>query len=306
MSRIVLGTRGSALALAQANATQAALEAAHPGLEVKQQIFTTRGDMKLDISLTKGDGGGKGLFTKELEDALLAGSIDVAVHSLKDLPGHQPEGLQLAAVLERAPTADVMITRESFTLDTLPHGARVGTSSIRRARQIQWLRPDLRIEEWRGNVPTRLRKFREQTEVTAIILAEAGLRRLGCEFAGGRLRSSEGEFAVTSLGEQLLPAIGQGAIALQTRLNDDRVGQLLAPLNHETTWLCIQAERELQRLLAGDCSLPVGVACQRSGDSLEMRAILFGTEGEPPRSAAASGPITHPEAIAAEVFRTLT
>ncbi len=306
MSGIIVGTRGSALALAQADLTEAALAQAHPGLKTERRIFTTRGDIKLDLSLLRaGEAGGKGLFTKELEDALLAGAIDVAVHSLKDLPGHQPAGLQLAAVLERAPTADVLVSREPHTLDSLPLAARVGTSSVRRARQVQWLRPDLVIEEWRGNVPTRLRKLRERSDIAAIILAEAGLRRLGYAFAAGRLMSAEGEFCVSSLAEHLLPAIGQGAVALQSRAGDDRINSLLAPLNHEPTWLCIRAERELQRFLAGDCSLPVGIRCRLDGDRLDLAAILFGAEGEAPRRAEASGAASEPERVAGELFRAL-
>jgi hydroxymethylbilane synthase len=286
--------------------TQHALETAHPGLQVKQRVFTTRGDLKLDISLAKGDGGGKGLFTKELEDALLSGEIDVAVHSLKDLPGHQPEGLQLTAVLERAPIGDVLITREPHTLDSLPIRSHVGTSSVRRARQVLWLRPDITVEEWRGNVPTRLRKFRERSELEAIILAEAGLRRLGYGFEDGRLRTEEGEFFAASLLEQLLPAIGQGAIGLQTRAGDEAVEALLFAVNHETTWLCIRAERELQRLLAGDCSLPVGVRTVRQHDKLSMSAILFGDEGKPPLRAEATGSVAQPENLAVELFRRLS
>lgn len=306
MSRIVVGTRGSALALAQADLTEAALAQAHPGIEIERRIFTTRGDMKLDLSLLRaGEAGGKGLFTKELEDALLAGQIDVAVHSLKDLPGHQPDGLQLTAVLERAPTADVLVSREPCALDTLPLEARVGTSSVRRARQIQWLRPDLLIEEWRGNVPTRLRKLRERTDIAAIVLAEAGLRRLGFVLADGKLASGEGEFCAVSLADQLLPAIGQGAVALQSRAADERVSAILSPLNHEPTWLCIRAERELQRLLSGDCSLPVGVRCKLDGDRLAMSAILFGPDGAPPRRAEASAAASQPERLANDVFQAL-
>jgi hydroxymethylbilane synthase len=286
--------------------TQQALESAHPGLQVKQRVFTTRGDLKLDITLSKGDGGGKGLFTKELEDALLSGEIDVAVHSLKDLPGHQPDGLQLTAVLERAPIGDVLITRQPHTLDSLPIRSRVGTSSVRRARQVLWLRPDITVEEWRGNVPTRLRKFREHAGLEAIILAEAGLRRLGYVLEDGRLRADEGEFFAVSLLDQLLPAIGQGAIGLQTRCRDEAVEALLFAVNHETTWLCTRAERELQRLLAGDCSLPVGVRSVRQDDTLTMSAILFGDEGKPPLRAEVSGSIREPERIAGELFRRLS
>lgn len=306
MSKLILGTRGSALALAQADLTEAALARVHPDLATERSIFTTRGDMKLDLSLLRaGEAGGKGLFTKELEDALLAGAIDVAVHSLKDLPGHQPEGLQLTAVLERAPTADILVSRDALTFDGIPNSAHIGTSSVRRARQLQWLRPDFVIEEWRGNVPTRLRKLRERSDITAIVLAEAGLRRLGYEFNDGRLTTAEGEFHAISLADHLLPAIGQGAVALQSRIHDERVNPILAALNHEPTWICIRAERELQRLLAGDCGLPVGVRCVLHGGHLTMETILFGSEDQPPKHADHTGDASEPEQVAVRLFELL-
>ena len=161
LERVILGTRGSALALAQVTLTRAALAGIWPELAVSQEVFITRGDRKLDLSLLRaGEAGGKGLFTRELEDALLAGTIDVAVHSMKDLPGHNPRGLEIAAVLERAPTADVLITREPLTLESLPRGAHASARAVCAAHgSSRWLRPDLQIEEWRGNVPTRLRKL---------------------------------------------------------------------------------------------------------------------------------------------------
>lgn len=307
MSRIVLGTRGSALALAQAALTEKALAAAFPDLEIAREVFVTRGDKKLDLSLIRAsEAGGKGLFTKELEDALLAGTIDVAVHSLKDMPGHQPDGLQLAAVLERAPTADVLIMREPKTFARLPAGALIGTSSVRRARQLQALRKDIRIEEWRGNVQTRLRKLLERQDVSGIVLAEAGLRRLGYQWTEGVLESEAGQFFTTSLGDSLLPAIGQGAIALQSRIDDSATNERLSKINHGETWLCIRAERELQRLLAGDCSLPVGVRTKLHGAAMEMSVILFGPEGEPPATAAINGPADSPESLAQRLFRKLS
>ncbi len=299
MRRLILGTRGSALALAQVVLTRTALAGAWPDLAVEEQIFVTRGDKKLDLSLLRaGEAGGKGLFTKELEDALLAGTIDVAVHSLKDLPGQNPPGLALTAVLERASTADVLITKGLATLDDVPNGARIGTSSVRRSRQLQWLRPDLQIEEWRGNVPTRLRKLAERDDVAGIVLAKAGLDRLGCDF-------SDGKFTVISLHEQLLPAIGQGAIALQTRADRAEVNAVLAAINHLPTFTCIRAEREVQRLLAGDCSLPVGVRTRLDGDTIEVRAILFGNENTAPAEAAFTGSASDPELAAREVFARL-
>lgn len=307
MSRLVLGTRGSALALAQAELTEKALAAEFPDLTLAREVFVTRGDKKLDLSLIRSsEAGGKGLFTKELEDALLAGSIDVAVHSLKDMPGHQPEGLQLTAVLERAPTADVLITREQRTFSRLPASALIGTSSVRRARQLQALRKDVRIEEWRGNVQTRLRKLAERQDVSGIVLAEAGLRRLGYQWTDGVLESEVGKFYASSLGDVLLPAIGQGAIALQSRIGDSVTNERLAKVNHLETWVCIRAERELQRLLAGDCSLPVGVRTRLDGASMEMSVILFGPEGDPPATASIKGPSDSPESLALRLFRKLS
>ncbi len=308
MTRLVIGTRGSALAVAQVDLTEAALAKTCPGLVVERKIFITRGDQKLDLSLLRaGEAGGKGLFTRELEEALLAGSIDVAVHSLKDLPGHNPTGLEIVAVLERAPTADVMIGRTAGGLDSLPPGARVGTSSVRRSRQLGWLRPDIVIEEWRGNVPTRLRKLGERPEIAAIVLAEAGLRRLGydVDLHGGRLTWEGGEFHATSLADRMLPAIGQGAIALQARSDRREVLDLLARISHQPTMLAIRAEREVQRMLSGDCSLPVGVHVEARDGRILMRGILFGKAGEPPRQAVAEGDATEPEAVARELFGQL-
>lgn len=306
MTRIVLGTRGSPLAIAQVELTRAALAKAFPNLTIEVERFTTRGDQKLDLSLLKkNEAGGKGLFTKELEDALLAGTIDVAVHSLKDLPGHNPAGLQVAAVLERAPIADVLITKDAADFDSLPHGALVGTSSIRRARQIRWLRPDLAIEDWRGNVQTRLRKLAESDRAAGIVLAQAGLERLGFDLSGGSLSCEQGAFKVSSLGAKLLPAIGQGAIALQSCIDRAEVAAILRAINHAPTFTCVRAERELQRLLAGDCSVPVGVRSELRGDVIAMRGILFKPDSDTPSHAEASGPANEPERVAAALFAQL-
>ena len=308
MTHIVIGTRGSALALAQADLTQAALAKACPDVTMERKVFVTRGDQKLDLNLIRaGESGGKGLFTKELEDALLAGTIDVAVHSLKDLPGHNPPGLEIAALLERAPTADMLVSRTPGGLDALPEGARVGTSSIRRARQLGWLRPDIVIEEWRGNVPTRLRKLAERPDVAAIVLAEAGLRRLGYEvdLEHGQLTWEGGKFHAISLADKLLPAIGQGAIALQARADRREVMDVLDRINHAPTMSAVRAEREVQRLLEGDCSVPVGVGSELRGSRIFMRGILFGKSGEAPVEGAAEGDAAMPELVARELFRQL-
>lgn len=304
MNSLVLGTRGSALALAQVDLTEAALAHAWPALKTKRRIFITRGDQKLDLNLLeKGDAGGKGLFTRELEEELLAGSIDVAVHSLKDLPGHHPPGLIIAAVLKRAPVADVIVGRTDGGLDTLPHGARIGTSSIRRARQIAWRRPDLKVEEWRGNVPTRLRKLRERLDVAAIVLAEAGLHRLGYAMENGLLQCESGEFFVSSLADQLLPAIGQGVIALQAREDRPEVRAVLEKINHDATMLAVRAEREVQRLLAGDCSVPIGVRTELRPGGLAMKGILFHEGKAAPITAEAEG--QDPEDVARKLVAQL-
>jgi hydroxymethylbilane synthase len=307
MDRFILGTRGSALALAQADLTERALAAAFPQLAVERRVFVTRGDRKLDLSLLRaGEAGGKGLFTKELEDALLSGAIDVAVHSLKDLPGHNPDGLQITAVLKRAATADVLICKQPGGFEALPQGASIGTSSVRRARQIQWLRPDLAVEEWRGNVQTRVRKLAERADIAGIILAQAGLERLGYDLGEGLLVFEEHRLHVDSLAARLLPAIGQGAIALQSRTDREDISTVLRALNHEPTFTCVRAERELQRLLSGDCALPVGVRAALDGSRLHLRGILFGSVGEAPATAEADGDAAQPEAVAQELFRALS
>jgi hydroxymethylbilane synthase len=332
----IVGTRGSALALAQVDLTRAALAAVLPDLPVEQKIFVTRGDQKLDLSLLRAnEAGGKGLFTKELEDALLSGAIDVAVHSLKDLPGHNPPGLSVTAVLKRAATGDVLIARAPHTFRTLPQGSVLGTSSVRRARQLRWLRPDVGIVEWRGNVQTRLRKLGESQDTAGIILAQAGLERLGYDLGfGGRrddeiritaegrdvhgtmgadgwiagatgVEFGEWQFHVSSLEEHLLPAIGQGAIALQSRADRPEITEILQKIDHLETHLAIRAERELQRLLSGDCAMPVGVRTRIVEAHLTMEAVLFGAESEQPKRSKAEGEAGRPEEVARVVFSGL-
>ena len=309
MNVLRIGTRGSALALAQVDLTEAALARELPELRTEREIFITRGDQKLDLNLlTRGEAGGKGLFTRELEDALIEGRIDVAIHSLKDLPGHNPEGLEIAAVLERAPTADILVSKTAGGLDALPHSAHVGTSSVRRARQIGWLRPDIVIEEWRGNVPTRLRKIGGRAEISAIVLAEAGLRRLGyaLDLERGILKWDGGEWHASSLAGRIIPAIGQGAIALQIRSDRGDVRGVLARINHPATMVAIRAERALQRLLSGDCSVPVGVHTELRDGRIFMRGILFSERGTEPMHAEVIGDENDPEKVAAELFEKLS
>ena len=216
--KLVLGTRGSALALAQVDLLMEALRCAVPKVEIEVKKITTTGDKRLDISMAKETGEGlKGLFTREIEAMLISGSIDVAGHSLKDLPGHLPPGLEVAAVLERAPTPDLLISKTGRAFTGLPRGAVIATSSVRRKRQLLWMRPDLVIEEIRGNVPTRLNKLRESARWEAIVLAQAGIGRLCLELEG-----LHAEVLPT------LPAIGQGAIGLEIRADDSASREILA------------------------------------------------------------------------------
>ena len=245
----------------------------------------------------------KGLFTKEIQDALLNHSIDAAVHSLKDLPGITPTELGLAAVLPRADTADLLISAVYSDLASLPAGARLGTGSVRRRRQIEWLRPGLDILELRGNVPTRLEKL-VSLPLDAIVLARAGLGRLGYSIAGNRLACDAGSFFATPL--DILPAIGQGAIGIETRRDDSETGSILSSLDHRPTHTCVRVERELLRLLEGDCSLPVGArATIDDSGTLHASAIVFREDGAAPAQGHGSGPASAPEELATRIFQQL-
>ncbi len=335
-SALRLGTRGSALALAQTTLTRAALQPRwEAGIEVRE--IKTTGDKRQDISLTHVTASGHGyisgrpgekvidpgLFTKELEAALLAGEIDVAVHSLKDLPTALPVGLTLAAVLPRADTADVLICKNAdfraesgadsngSAFSALPPGALVATSSLRRQRQLRHLRPDLQVCAVRGNVGTRLAKLRDHADWTALVLARAGLERLGYGAAleRGTLEFEGTRFGLEILGSDvMLPAVGQGAIGLQCRADDARTLAALAAVNHAPTWAAITAERTLLSLLGGGCQMPLGVATTLSPMSadLHLRAILFPLHDDaPPRQAEAGGSVEDPAGVAAQVAERL-
>lgn len=261
MPRLVLATRGSALALAQAEMVAARLRNTHSGLEVELRTIQTVGDRVLDRALSAiGD---KGLFVKELETALLAGEADFAVHSCKDLPSLQPAGLVLAAFPRRADPRDALVSRHSLPLDRLPHRARVGTSSLRRQSQLRALRPDLEVVDLRGNVDTRLRKARG-AEYDAIVLAAAGLERLGL--------AAE----ITELFEPrtLVPMVAQGALALECRATDLATAGLLAALDDAPTAVAVRAERALLRRLEGGCQVPIGAYASLDGDVLDMVGMI--------------------------------
>ena len=301
--RVRIGTRGSALALAQAEMTEAALRVAVPGIELERIIIKTTGDRRTDVPLVdvaKAEGHlDKGVFIKELELALEAGQIDLAVHSLKDVPSDLEDGFTIAAVLPRAPVGDVLVTKAAGGLAGLPQGAAVATSSVRRQRMLHAMRGDLRVVDIRGNVPTRLRKLAEQDELDGLILAEAGLVRLGL-MADGMVRSGGHDLWAERLDvEQFYPAAGQGAVALELRAGDETMQDLCGQLNHAPSELAVTAERAFLLLLGAGCETPVGVRTELADGVLRMWAKVFEDDHERPLEAMAEGPADDPEAVAA-------
>ncbi len=309
-----IGTRGSELALFQANATETALAAAFPDFQIERRIIKTTGDRRTDVALAdvaKAEGiFDKGVFIKELEMALDDGSIDIAVHSLKDLPTVLDPRFALATVLKRAAVRDVLVTRGSGGFNDLPAGARVGTSSVRRAKQVEFLRPDLKVVDLRGNVPTRLEKLASGENHDAILLAEAGLVRLGylpetpAEGDSDPVLNMPGLFAQRLEEHVFFPAAGQGAIGLEIRAGDDRSRVLAQSIGDEDTWLRITAEREFLRLLDGGCHTPVGVFSSLSNGELHLQARVFPETGGTPQTGEARG--TDPIAVAKNLFESLT
>ncbi len=265
MSQVIrIATRKSPLAMWQAEHVAAALKAAHPGLQVEIHGMSTQGDKILDTPLAKI--GGKGLFIKELEQGILDGHADIAVHSMKDVPVELPEGLHLAVIMSREDPRDAFVSNQFRSFEALPEGACVGTSSLRRQSQLAEQRPDLVIKSLRGNVNTRLAKL-DAGEYDAIILAAAGLIRLGFE---SRITAFIGP-------EQSLPAIGQGAVGIECRVDDESVNRLIAPLHHDETAACVRAERAMNARLNGGCQVPIaGYAMLESGH-LWLRGLV----GEP-------------------------
>jgi hydroxymethylbilane synthase len=263
-----IGTRGSPLALAQAHEARDRLMAAHGLTADAFAIVTikTTGDRVLDRPL--GELGGKGLFTKEIEEALLAGDIDIAVHSMKDMPAEQPDGLGITCLLPREDVRDAFVTLGPHTLATLPQGATVGSSSLRRRAQLRHRRPDLCLVEFRGNVQTRLRKLADAV-AEATFLAMAGLRRLGMpEVARAPIEP-----------EEMLPAVAQGAIGIEQRLDDERSSALLAPVHHVGTGHRIAAERALLRGLDGSCETPIAGLAELAGLTLTLRGEILRPDG---------------------------
>lgn len=287
-----IATRKSALALWQAEHVATRLRAAHPGLEVVLVPMSTRGDELLDRPLAQV--GGKGLFLKELEFALLEDRADLAVHSLKDVPARLEPGFALGAVLARADAADALVGNHHDGLDALPHGARVGSSSLRRQALLRARRPDLELLDLRGNVNTRLARL-DAGHYDAIVLACAGLQRLGL---GGRIRER-------LLPPDWLPGVGQGAIAIELREDDAGIAALVAPLHDPDSAACCGAERALNRILAGDCTVPIGAFAQLAGSRMVLHGMVGDAAAGRVLRGHGEGAADAGEAIAADVAQQL-
>jgi hydroxymethylbilane synthase len=264
---IRVGTRGSALALWQAEWVKAELEKKYPGMTVSLTKIKTTGDKILDVPLAQV--GGKGLFVKEIEEAMLAQEIDIAVHSMKDVPTMFPDGLHLACITKREDARDALLSRNHVKFKDLPKGASVGTSSLRRQAQLMNVRPDFKIQQLRGNVDTRLRKLKEG-QFDAIILAAAGVKRLG-------LAGNVTEYIDAAIS---LPAIGQGALGIECRVDDRELNDMIAFFNHTDTRTCVTGERALLRRLEGGCQVPIACYGRIEGGKLHLTGLVGSVDGK--------------------------
>ncbi|MBD3895422.1 hydroxymethylbilane synthase [Halomonas sp. ML-15] len=289
-----IATRKSLLAMWQAEHVRDRLMAEHPGLEVELVAMSTRGDKILDTPLAKV--GGKGLFVKELEEAMLDGRADIAVHSMKDVPMHFPEGLGLSVILAGAEPTDAFVSNHYASIDELPEGARIGTSSLRRGLQMREARPDFEVLSLRGNVQTRLGKL-DAGEFDAIILATSGLRRLGLAE----------RIALELPPEVCLPACGQGALGIECRSDDHALIELLAPLDDPDTATRVRAERAMNTRLEGGCQVPIGghAIFENDGQTLWLRALVGNPEGTQVLRAEGRGSASEPETLGIRVAEEL-
>jgi len=292
LSRLTIATRESQLALWQAYHIRDRLKDLHAGLDVELLGMTTQGDQILDSPLSRI--GGKGLFVKELEQAMAAGRADLAVHSIKDVPMDLPEGFVLAAITAREDPRDAFVSNRYMTLADLPAGAKVGTSSLRRQAQLRARFPHLVIDTLRGNVNTRLRKL-DEGQYDAIILAAAGLKRLGFDARITAVLSPE----------ESLPAVGQGALGIETLAARPEVAALLAPLNDPSTAACVRAERAMSRVLQGGCQAPIGGYAEMIDGRVHLRGFVADLEGVRFYRAEASGDAGDPEALGRQVAESL-
>jgi hydroxymethylbilane synthase len=302
MGRTLLGTRGSELARAQARLVEKAIQEVLPKAKIETKVIATQGDKP---SVVDPRAGRKGVFTAEIERALLAGDVDIAVHSAKDLPSETSPDSEIAAVLPRASIDDVLVSKHLGGLASLPEGATVATGSVRRKHQLLWKRPDLKLIDLRGNVPTRLRKLAENNW-DAIVLARAGLERLGLSASRTQISFEGRQFFLEVLScEIFLPAGGQGIIAIQVRADDQVTKELVGLVNDRETLRCLQAEREFLRGLQGDCNCPVGVLAKIDSRKMKMRAQVFPGESAAPREAEVEGACDEGGRLAADLLNRL-
>lgn len=278
-NHIKIGTRKSALALWQAEFIKSELQRLNPSITVELVHFNTKGDRILEKPLA--EVGGKGLFTAELEAAMHAGDIDIAVHSLKDMPTELPQGLTLGAISKREVPYDALISPQYKTLDKLPKGARIGTSSLRRQAQLLHRRPDLKIEVIRGNVQTRLNKI-ETEGLDGVILAQAGLKRLGLDH----------QITQVFTADEMIPAVGQGALAIECRADDVEMLDMLSFIDDEPTRLAVEGERSFLNQLNGNCQVPMGVHGTIEKGQLTLKALIASTDGKTVYEGELSGPAT--------------
>lgn len=290
--KIRIATRKSPLALWQANFVKQQLETFHPALVVELVPMVTQGDVLLESPLSKI--GGKGLFVKQLEQAIMNGQADIAVHSIKDIPAVFPQGLTLSTVCQRDEMRDALISNQYQHLDELPHGAVVGTSSLRRQCQLRARYPHLQIKDLRGNVGTRLTKLDNQ-EYDAIILAAVGLKRLGLQ---NRIK----QYIDTDL---ILPAVGQGAIGIESRADDKTLSELVAPLEDKNSRICIEAERAMNLALQGGCQVPIACLSQLENDSLTLCGLVGRIDGSEMIKAEITGDSTQAEALGRQLADNL-
>lgn len=266
--KVKIGTRGSALATQQAKWVKRRLEESCAGVSVELIFIKTRGDKIQDVPLAKV--GGKGLFVKEIEEALIERRVDIAVHSMKDVPAEIPEGLTIGAIPPREDPRDVLVTRVAHAgIQDLPPGSKVGTSSLRRHAQILYLRPDVKIESLRGNLDTRLRKLRNG-DFDAIVLAAAGLHRMGWE----------AEITSYLSPDEFLPAIGQGALGIEMREDDEEIRKLVSRIHDSNTAICIEAERKFLARLEGGCQVPIGGYCEWEKEEIKLTGMVSSTNGK--------------------------
>jgi len=313
-----LGTRGSDLALAQAGMVENALRAVFPGIGVERVVIRSTGDKRPDLRLAAfagsvGEDGvrlDKGIFTRELEVALDAGEIDIAVHSLKDVPTEMADRYLLAGALPRAAVEDVLLTRVPLAggVGALPVGAVVATSSVRRHCQLLELCPGVSVVEIRGNVPTRLRKLAYNEDIDGLLLARAGLERLGWSPAAGRILFEDVYLhAVILPAEEMLPAASQGVVAMEIRSGDEEALKLVAAISDCATWLQVRCERHFLHLLKAGCQTPVGILTTIAGEELSAIALVYGDGGGgfSPRRGRAAGLVSDPEAVAERLVQSL-